>query len=59
MKKKEYIQPELLVVNISSTEVVCTSTQIIGSGGSNAGTGYNEADASMRRGSDWSDFENY
>jgi len=56
MKKKQYIQPELLVVTMSSSEIVCSSFQY-SSSNSNKDTGYNEAEAGSRRGSGWSDYE--
>lgn len=59
MKKKQYIQPALLVVNMSNTEVICTSDPIH-YGGSNQGRDdLKDAEAGYRRGNGWDDYENY
>ena len=59
MKKKQYIQPELLVVNMSNTEIICTSDPVIYGGSNRDRDDIRDAESGSRRGNGWNDYENY
>jgi hypothetical protein len=54
--KKSYQKPEVLVVNIESSQIICLSTNAgLTPGG--GGNGEGRAPEIRMRGSDWSDYE--
>lgn len=54
MMKKKYIAPEMILVEVNHTDVICTSTLQYGGNGGGIPA---EAPEMRQRGSSWSDYE--
>lgn len=53
--KKQYIAPQMVVVEVAQNEVICTSAPIYGGYGNGIPA---EAPEMRRRGTGWDDYEN-